>query len=353
MKRIRTFLVAAVLALATGWLVWAGGDDVKISTPPPPDTSKDKPLPAAFLKPVPENVDDLKAIEKHVQEVLAKVLRCTVCVRAGGSGSGVIVSPDGIVLTAGHVSGQPGRDITILTPDGKTHKGKTLGGNGTIDSGLVKFNDKGPWPFVEMGRMADVKKGDWCLVTGHPGGFKQGRSPPVRVGRILEINDTVAAKYIRTDCTLVGGDSGGPVFDMQGRVIGIHSRIGGSITANMHVPIDTYRETWPRLVKGERWGKGIGKTPPTPPPQPDLGFQLAPDDKACTVSEVVKDSPADKAGLKPGDMITKLDGKEATTAAALREQLGAKKPGDTVTFEVRRGSEMVTLRIVAGRKQGK
>ena len=206
MKLLRSCLFVVVLTAAVVGLGRVDADDTKIMVPPPPDTAKDKPLPAAFAKPTPEGLDDLKAIEKHVKEVLAKVLPCTVCVRASGSGSGIIVSADGLVLTAGHVSGEPGRDITILTPDGKTRKGKTLGGNGTIDSGLVKITDPGPWPFVEMGRMADVKKGDWCVVTGHPGGFKPGRSPVVRVGRVLDINDRIAAQYIRTDCTLVGGD---------------------------------------------------------------------------------------------------------------------------------------------------
>src|SRR5207248_3919802 len=156
-----------------------------LTVPIAADRSKDKPLPAVFSKANPENVADLKAVQEHVKEVVARVLPATVCIRVGGSsGSGVIVSADGYVLTAGHVSGEPGRDVTVIMPDGKTHKGKTLGGNGTIDSGMVRLNDKGPWPFVEMGKAADMKKGDWCVVTGHPGGFRPGRSPVVRVGRI-------------------------------------------------------------------------------------------------------------------------------------------------------------------------
>ena len=114
---------------------------------------------------------------------------------------------------------------------------------------------------------AEMKKNDWCVVTGHPGGFKTGRSPVVRVGRILEINNSVAAKYICTDCTLVGGDSGGPLFDMQGRVIGIHSQIRARITENVHVPVNTYRETFDRLAKGDVWGSPVSGFffNPTPP----------------------------------------------------------------------------------------
>jgi serine protease Do len=350
MKPFRLFL----LALAASAALWLAAPRAEGPVPPAPpalDKSKDKPLPPAFAKANPENLDDLKAIEKQVQRVLAKVVPCTVCVRAGGSGSGVIVSPDGLILTAGHVSGEPGRDVTIVMPDGKTHRGKTLGGNGTIDSGMVKLNDKGPWPFVEMGKAADMKKGDWCVVTGHPGGFRPGRSPVVRVGRVLEVNLTVPRAYVRTDCTLVGGDSGGPLFDMHGRVIGIHSRIDRSITANLHVPVDTYRETWGRLVKGERWGGGIGR-PVRPTGEPDLGCKLDTVEKVCKVLEVLKGSSAEKAGLKVGDVIRTFDGKAAATAAALLDELKKKRPGDEVTLEVQRGTETVKLKITLGRKAG-
>src|SRR5262249_61300115 len=106
----RSFLFAPVLAaLALVCLPPAHADDAKttatVPVPTAPDKSKDKPLPAVFLKANPENLDDLKAVEKHVQEVLAKVLPCTVCLRVGGSsGSGILVSADGPILTAGHVT---------------------------------------------------------------------------------------------------------------------------------------------------------------------------------------------------------------------------------------------------------
>jgi serine protease Do len=354
LRRSALFLFTLAAAAALAGLCPARADDTKatVTVPALPDRAKDKPLPAAFLKANPENLDDLKAIEKHLQEVAAKVVPCTVCIRATGSGSGVLVSADGLILTAGHVSGEPGRNVTVLMPDGKSYKAKTLGGNGTVDSGMVKITEAGTWPFVELGQSSAMKKGDWCLTTGHPGGFKTGRSPVVRVGRILEINDTTSARYIRTDCTLVGGDSGGPLFDMHGRVIGIHSRIGGSITANLHVPVDTYRETWDRLVKGERWGRGIGRNVPPTRGEPDFGLKLDPADKACTVTEVQSGSPAAKAGVKVGDVIKEIDGRATTTAAALLEEFKRQTPGDEVTFEIQRGPATLSVRVVVGRKPG-
>jgi serine protease Do len=213
-------------------------------------------LPPVFDKVAPENLDDLREMEKHVQKVLAKVMPAVVGVQVGpGQGSGVIVNEDGTILTAGHVSGNPKQDALVILPGTKKHKGKTLGRNTGIDSGMLKIADNGKYPFVEMGKSADLKVGQWVIAIGHPGGFRENRTPVVRVGRILALHPIA----IRTDCTLVGGDSGGPLFDMQGRLIGINSRIGSVITENVHVPIDTFQETWDRLALGESWGGQLGQ----------------------------------------------------------------------------------------------
>ena len=242
--------------------------------------TKDLPAPpAAVTKPAPQSLDDLKAIQDRARAVLDKIIPTTVCLRVGGAtGSGVIVSEDGLVLTAGHVSGEPGRKIKIVLYDGRVVNGETLGRNREIDSGMARITDKGPWPYAELGVSKDLKAGQWCIATGHPGGFKKDRPPVVRVGRVGVFNDSL----IQTDCTLVGGDSGGPLFDMTGKVIGIHSRIGNPIVANIHVPADTYREYWDQLAAGEKVGEnpvgsgsgrtwtrrtaGSGRSPRTPRP---------------------------------------------------------------------------------------
>src|ERR1019366_7091964 len=113
-------------------------------------------LPAAFSKASPESVDDLKAIQEHVAKVVEQVSPAVVSVQVGASfGSGVIVSKDGYVLTAGHVSGDPGRDVWIyFHTSKKTSKGITLGGNHGIDSGMIKITDAPPedgWPVADMG----------------------------------------------------------------------------------------------------------------------------------------------------------------------------------------------------------
>lgn len=244
------FALGAML-IATGYDPAAG--ELKKGDP---KAAAADPLPPVFAKDQPGSVADLKAIEQRVQELLPKITPAVVGIRIGfAQGSGVIVSKDGYVLTAGHVSGEPGRPATVILPDGRQLKAKTLGRNGGLDSGMIKITDEGEWPYVEMGNSSALKRGQWVLAIGQPGGFRPNRTPVVRVGRVLVANPIL----IRTDCTLVGGDSGGPLFDMNGKVVGIHSRIGNNITENIHVPVDPYRKTWDRLAKGESWGGQIGQ----------------------------------------------------------------------------------------------
>ncbi len=256
----RSRLLAGALFALGITLLWAGNDPS--AGEPKKDESKanepkaNAPLPPVFNREQPESIEDLKAIEAHVEAILPKIVPAVVGVRLGpAQGSGVIIDKEGHVLTAGHVSGKPDSDAQIILPNGKVLKAKTLGRNGSIDSGMVQITDKGDFPFVEMGKSADLKKGQWVMAIGHPGGFRANRTPVVRVGRVLFANQLL----IRTDCALVGGDSGGPLFDMNGRVVGIHSRIGDTISANIHVPVDTFRKTWDRLARGESFGGQLGQ----------------------------------------------------------------------------------------------
>ncbi|MBI2807230.1 MAG: serine protease [Planctomycetes bacterium] len=303
-------------------------------------------LPAVFDKAAPENVEDLKAIQDHVATVVENVSPAVVSVRVGSSsGSGVIVSKDGYILTAGHVSGAPGRAVTIYFHNGKIAKGKTLGGNHGIDSGMIKITTLGEWPFVDLGDSAAMKNGHWCMVIAHPGGFKPGRTPPVRLGRLLRANATT----LTTDCILVGGDSGGPLFDMHGRVVGINSRIGNPLTANMHVPVNPFRDNWAKIAKSEVWGGklgggGLGKSGPY------LGVQTDPNGEGCVILRVTPGSPADLAGLKARDVVLKLNANAIASAAMLPKLVLSRKVGDVITLEVRRGEETLMLKVKIGKR---
>jgi serine protease Do len=250
----------------------------------------------------------------------------------------VIINKEGYVLTAGHVSGKPGSDATIVLADGRKLKGKTLGRNGSIDSGLVQITDTAEFPYVEMGESGVLKNGDWCMAIGHPGGVKPGRTPVVRLGRVLFSDKNL----VRTDCALVGGDSGGPLFDMRGKVIGIHSRIGPFITTNIHVPVDTYRETWDRLAASEEWGSGFlgGK-------QADvyMGVLLDFENKTGKIKLIAPASPAERAGLKIDDVITQIDGKSVASQEEVNNVLRRRKANDEVTLNVTRGEESLTIKL--------
>ena len=193
-----------------------------------------------------------------------------------------------------------------------------------------------------MAKDRSLRAGQWCLATGHPGGFEEGRKPVLRVGRVLLVDKFA----VTTDCTLVGGDSGGPLFDMHGRVIGINSRIGRFLTANLHVPIAAYHDAWDRLKQGDAWGHFPGSGP-------YLGIQGDNRSNDAQVARVLPDSPAEKAGLKIGDVIVKFADKPVGDFATLQLYVNDCQPGDKVTVEIRRGSENVTLQLVMEQRREK
>ena len=297
---------------------------------------------AVFDKPVPENVADLLAIEKQVRKLVEKLTQCTVAVRVGGSqGSGVLVSKDGYVLTAAHVAGAPGRTAIVTLPDGREVQGKTLGRDRSHDAALLKITEKADWPFAEMGDLNQLKVGDWCVAGGHPGGFRKNRPAVVRLGRIVFIKE----KIIQSGCTLMGGDSGGPLFDMKGRVIGIHSRIGVSAGWNFHIPISVYSKSWDRLVAAESWGGwpllsgGL------------LGVGGDDHPQGCQITRVIPESPAQKSGLRVDDIIVKLDAKLIKSFKDLVATVRNRNPGEKVTLEILRGEKTMKITAVLASRQ--
>jgi len=321
----------------------------KIARPPAPvKPALPKPPPSLqkiFDGRVPGSVAQIKAMQEHVRAVSAYVTRATVGVKIGSAGgSGVIVTKDGYVLTCAHVTRAANVPVAILLPGGRRVRGKTLGANFGVDAGLIKITDKpkdpAGWPYCPMGKSSTLRRGQWCIATGHPGGFRSNRTPPVRLGRVLRNSSTM----IISDCTIVSGDSGGPLFDTAGKVIGISSRIAGPLDANIHVPVDAYTKDWDRLVKGEIWGvrvRGSGAY---------LGVMGDRSAKDARIVQVLPGTAAAKAGIKPGDVVKKFDGKKVTDYASLAAMIVKKKPGDKVKLTVQRGKKTVQLEATLGRR---
>jgi serine protease Do len=297
---------------------------------------------------VPSGVAQIKAMQDHIQAVSSYVTRATVGVRVGrAGGSGVVVTPDGYVLTCAHVTRRAGVPVTIMFSDGTRARGKTLGANSGVDAGLIKITDKpksdAGWPHCRMGKSADLKRGQWCIAAGHSGGFRANRTPPVRLGRVLRNTSTV----IVTDCTIVSGDSGGPLFDASGKVIGISSRIAGPLDANLHVPVDAYTKDWARLVKSETWDprkRGGGGA--------YLGVQGDREAPGVRIAHVLPSSAAEKAGVKAGDIVKKFDGKDVKDFPSLVARIAGKKPGDKVKITVLRDKKTLTLDVTLGKRGG-
>ena len=216
-----------------------------IAALPKPLSARREGLPVGLRKPAPESIAELRGIEEHVKALVKRLTPATVAVEVGGAtGSGVLISSNGLVLTAAHVCGGKNRNVIFTFPDGKRARGKTVGLETDSDAGLMKIDDAGPWPFVPLGELETAKTGDWVVALGHPGGFDSRRSLVVRLGRLIRVR----SDNLQTDCTISPGDSGGPLFDMQGRLIGIHTTISGSMTENFHVSIGEFYTHWKDLI---------------------------------------------------------------------------------------------------------
>jgi serine protease Do len=286
----------------------------------------------------PADVAQLKAMQDRVRRVATHLLDCTVAVRVGSAfGSGVLVSSDGYIVTAAHVIGEPGRTAEVRLSDGRRVKGTTLGVNRTSDAGLIKIPSEGKWAFAPMGKSAELKPGQWCLATGHPGGYEQGRGPVLRLGRVL----TRQGDHISTDCPLIGGDSGGPLFDLDGNVVAVHSRIADPLTANIHIPVDRFHESWDRLAKGEAWGILPGTTP-------YVGVRGNRDNDEPVVAGVIPGSPAEKAGVQPGDVVVRFEDRRVRSFQDIVRAVRDHEPGDRVVVEVLRDGSKREITVVVG-----
>ncbi len=291
------------------------------------------------------SIGDLVKLEKKVGEVAAKALPATVALvseKTGSSGSGVIVSKDGLILTAAHV-GQGLKEVDVYFSDGKKYLGKVLGSNYSKDIAMVKMVDPGPWPFVELGESKPLTAGDWVVAMGHSAGFDPARTPPVRFGRVMSDGP---GNFFTTDATLIGGDSGGPLFDLDGKLIGINSSIGYSWKNNNHAGVDGFREDWDRLLAGEAWGT-LQMNPLANQETPVLGIGMGMRRglKGVPIEKVEPNSPAAAAGVRVGDVIRTVDGDTVLEGADLQQVLVKHEVGDIVKIGLDREGKRLDIAV--------
>ncbi len=174
------------------------------------------------------------------------------------------------------------------------------------------------------------------MTLGHSGGFELGRKPPVRTGRVLGRREG----QLVTDSILIGGDSGGPLFNLDGELVGIHSSIGDSIAQNRHVPITTFRDHWTRMEQGESWGqlpelarKKERESPDSssdgePSARPRIGVSVSRSMPHATVVQIHPQSPAERAGLRVGDEIIQIGKQKIESGDELIAFIARQSPGD-------------------------
>jgi serine protease Do len=289
-------------------------------------------------------VERLKEIQAKISSVAANNMDACVAISDGvGFGSGVIISPEGLVLTAGHVmASEDEGQYQIILPSGKTVAAKALGKNLDTDAGMVQITDPGPWPFIEINRSSNLKRGDWVVSLGHSGGFELGRNPPVRSGRILGRNRS----QILTDAVLIGGDSGGPLFDLDGKLIGIHSSIGDSIAENRHVSMNVFVRDWDRLKRGDSWGRLPDLNESDQQKRRGLiGVRLNLNAPNALIRAVDQGMPASEAGVKVGDVVTQFDSVKIANGRQLIDLIKQKFAGDVCPMTVLRNGQLIRFDI--------
>ena len=265
-----------------------------------------------------------------------------------GQGSGFFISADGYAVTNNHVV-EKAESVTVTTDDGKIYKAKVIGTDPRTDLALIKVED-GPFPYVKLSNRAP-RIGDWVLAVGNPFGLGGTVTAGIVSARGRDIGASAYDDFIQIDAPVNKGNSGGPTFDTDGNVIGVNTAIfspsGGSVGIAFAIPADTVNSVVTQLREHgsvTRGWIGVQIQPVTPDIADSLGLKKA---EGALVAEPQKDSPAVKAGIEAGDVITAVDGKSVKDARDLAKKIGALAPKTSVKLDVlHKGTEKtVTLTL--------
>ncbi|HEX7055119.1 MAG TPA: DegQ family serine endoprotease [Burkholderiales bacterium] len=267
-----------------------------------------------------------------------------------GMGSGFIVSPDGVILTNAHVV-EGADEVRVKLTDRREFKGKVVGVDKQTDIAVVRIDAK-DLPTVKLGDPSKIRVGEWVLAIGSPFGFENSVTAGIVSATSRSLPEGTYVPFIQTDAAVNPGNSGGPLFNLRGEVIGvnsaIYSRTGGYMGVAFAVPIDVARSVQEQLVKHgkvERGRVGVGIQEVSASLARSFGLDRP---RGALVSTVESGGPADKAGLKPGDVILSFNGKPVERSSELPPMVAATKPGTKAQMEIWRGGKKQTLGIVVG-----
>ena len=270
-----------------------------------------------------------------------------------GLGSGVIIDPSGVALTNAHVVGDADEvDITLL--DGTKYRATVVGVDRKTDLAVVRLKANGKrFPFLPLGDSDAVQVGDWVLAVGSPFGLQATVTSGIVSAKARQIGAGPYDDYIQTDAAINPGNSGGPLVNMRGEVIGINtaivrggSGIGFAIPSSMAKQISAQLLDHGKVVRG--W-LGVVLQPLTPDLAASFGVEGR---KGALISEVSPGSPADKAGLKAGDVVLEVDGQEVATPGDVARGVGLVGPGHKAKLKVWRDKRPRSVEIVLGEAPG-
>jgi len=272
-------------------------------------------------------------------------------------GSGFIISADGYVVTNNHVITADGQgeveEITVTLTDGSEYPAELVGRDVASDLAVLKIARSEPFPFVEFGDSRQSRVGDWVIAIGQPFGLG-GTVTAGIISAVYRNTGTGGAydRYIQTDASINRGNSGGPLFDMQGEVIGINNAIfspsGGSVGIGFAIPAETAAPIVEKLKQGEaieRGYLGIRIGPVTDDIADALGLE---NNRGEFIQAVEPGEPADRAGLRAGDIVVKVNGKDVTPDQTLSFLVANIEPGTRVPLEIIRDGQRRTVNITVG-----
>ena len=270
-------------------------------------------------------------------------------------GSGVIVSKDGYILTNHHVI-EGAEKIEVALSDGRHAKGHVVGSDADSDLAVIKINLPGPpLPAITFGRSDKVQVGDIVLAVGNPFGVGETVTMGIISGlKRHHLGLSTFENFIQTDAAINPGNSGGALVDVNGDLIGvnsaIYSRSGGSMGIGFAIPANTAKQVMEQIIKTGYVTRGwIGVAVQDLTPELAESFRLA-NVQGVLISEVLRGGPADKAGVKRGDILTMIDGKPLPDSTTMLDVVSAIKPGATVPLKlVRNGKERV-LQVTIGKR---
>ncbi|MCZ8236343.1 MAG: Do family serine endopeptidase, partial [Inhella sp.] len=266
-----------------------------------------------------------------------------------GQGSGFIVSPDGIILTNAHVV-RDAKEVTVKLTDRREYRARVLGADPKTDVAVLRIDAKN-LPVVTLGKVADLKVGEWVLAIGSPFGFENTVTAGVVSAKGRSLPDDSAVPFIQTDVAVNPGNSGGPLFNTRGEVVGINSQIysrsGGYQGVSFAIPIDVAARIKNQLVAtGKVEHARLGVAVQEVNQAFADSFKLDKPEGAL-VSMVEKGGPGEKAGLQSGDVIRSVNGQRIVSSGDLPAIIGLAAPGDSVKLDVWRqgAAKEVTARL--------